>query len=225
MEPGSSSSLDSSHGLQIRILVCCYGLISQKASYNRLVTKLWVAYKWLINLITPLSTYKTPLGLIKLLDFDIGLAISRWVGQFHVGLALSRWVGTFPVGGTCEHNAGLCKQQQQPEHIIAESFNSLQFHKRWVEKMQMVMRYIARHHWRSKIHLAWHWSLFGECGAACNRLAWNYKREIRGGTHSKPGSDLGTIDAKKQFKRLYVFTVRMKCVYRTYKVRIPYLHF
>ena len=40
MEPSSSSSLDSSHGLQIRILVCCYGLISQKASHNRLVTKL-----------------------------------------------------------------------------------------------------------------------------------------------------------------------------------------
>ena len=94
----------------------------------------WVAYKWLISLITPLSTYKTPLGLIKLLDFDIGLAVSRWVGQFHVGLALSRWVGTFPLGGTCEHNAVLCEQQQQPERIIAESFNSLQFHKRWVEK-------------------------------------------------------------------------------------------
>jgi hypothetical protein len=77
-----------------------------------------------------LSTYKTPLGLIKLLDFEIGLAISRWVGQFHVGLALSRWVGTFPLGGTCEHNAVLCEQQQQPERIIAESFNSLQFHKR-----------------------------------------------------------------------------------------------
>ena len=75
------------------------------------------------------STYKTPLGLIKLLHFEIGLAVSRWVGQFHVGLALSRWVGTFPLGGTCEHNAVLC-EQQQPERIIAESCNSLQFHKR-----------------------------------------------------------------------------------------------
>ena len=173
MEPSLSSSFGSSHGLQIRILVCCYGLISQKASYNRLVTKLWVAYKWFISLIAAFSTYKTPLGLIKLLHFEIGLAVSRWVGQFHVGLALSRWVGTFPLGGTCEHNAVLCEQQQQPERIIAESFNSLQFHKRWVEKMQMVMRYIARHHWCSKIDSAWHWSLCEECGLACNRLAWN----------------------------------------------------
>jgi len=76
-----------------------------------------------------LSAYKTPLGLIKLLDFDVGLAVSRWVGQFLVGLALSRWVGTFPLGGTCEHNAVLC-EQQLPERIIAEIFNILKFHER-----------------------------------------------------------------------------------------------
>ncbi len=77
------------------------------------------------------------------MDFDIGLAISRWVGQFHVGLALSRWVGTFPLGGTCEHNAVLC-EQQLPECIIADNFYHLKFHKRSVAKLQMAMRYIAR---------------------------------------------------------------------------------
>ena len=102
-----------------------------------------------------MSAYKTPLGLIKLLDFDVGLAVSHWVGQFHVGLALSRWVGTSPLGGTCEHNAVLC-EQQLPERIIADNLFHFKFHKRSVAKLQMVMRYIARHHWSSKIHSAWH---------------------------------------------------------------------
>ena len=111
------------------MLVSCYGLIRQKASYSRLVTKLYDAHKLLISLVTPSIAYKTPLGLIKLLDFDVGLAVSCWVGQFLVGLALSRLVGTFPLGGTCEHNAVLC-EQQLPECIIAENFNKLKFHKR-----------------------------------------------------------------------------------------------